>query len=36
MSMKTRRPGDLTFRYCGVSTIHPAGSIGVTPMGRWT
>ena len=34
--MKTRRPADLTFCYCRVSTIQPAGCIGATPVYRWT
>ena len=34
--VKTHLPADLTICYCRVSTIHPAGCISVTPMGRWT
>ena len=34
--VKTHLPADLTIRYCGVSTIHPAGSICVTSACRWT
>ena len=34
--VKTHRPGDLTVRCCGVSTIHPTGCVSVTSVGRWT
>ena len=34
--MKTHSPADLTVRYCGVSTIQPAGCISATSVYRWT
>ena len=34
--VKTHRPADLTFCYCGVSTIQPAGCMSATSVYRWT
>ena len=34
--VKTHRPADLTFCYCGVSTIQPAGCMSATSVFGWT